>query len=133
MPQVLQTAGLWILLYVIQKDSAGPIKLLMQLLAEPCSQQMALSCGCCCPLLLLLLPPSLQVMFSLFGSIAIAWGVVLWRSQKHTAHAIHWLMLGLVVFKTLTLMAQVKLQLPAGGAAGAGVSASQLHGRCLPA
>jgi hypothetical protein len=58
-------------------------------------------------LLLLLLPSPLQVMFPMFGSIAIIWGVMLLRSQKHTVHAIHWLMLCLVVFKALTLMAQV--------------------------
>eukprot|EP00879_Flechtneria_rotunda_P032839 GHRR01036230.1.p1 GENE.GHRR01036230.1~~GHRR01036230.1.p1 ORF type:complete len:104 (-),score=18.20 GHRR01036230.1:602-913(-) len=53
--------------------------------------------------------PCLQVMFGLFGSITIAWTLLLVRSKKQAkeaVHKIHWLMLALVVFRTLTVMAQ---------------------------
>jgi len=43
-----------------------------------------------------------------FTVIAIAWGVLVCRAQKRSVHAIHWLMMALVVFKSITLMAQVR-------------------------
>lgn len=48
----------------------------------------------------------LQVMFAMFAVITAAWTFTLVRSKRANVYKIHWLMLGLVVCKTLTLLAQ---------------------------
>lgn len=51
---------------------------------------------------------SVQVMFGTFFALSAVWLFLLLRpSTKHQVFKIHWLMLALVLFKTLTLMAQV--------------------------
>jgi hypothetical protein len=60
-----------------------------------------------------MLSPTPQVMFSLFATITAAWAFMLVRSRRTagSVHSIHWLMLGLVAFKTLTLLSQACMYL----------------------
>uniref|UniRef100_A0A383W4F4 Intimal thickness related receptor IRP domain-containing protein n=1 Tax=Tetradesmus obliquus TaxID=3088 RepID=A0A383W4F4_TETOB len=53
------------------------------------------------------------VMFGLFATITAAWATTLARARRTagSVHSIHWLMLGLVAFKTLTLLAQACMYL----------------------
>lgn len=51
-------------------------------------------------------------MFSLFTVITAAWAYTLTRSKRNkTVYKIHWLMLVLVTFKTLTLLTQAIMYL----------------------
>lgn len=44
-------------------------------------------------------------MFALFTAIGVAWGMMMWR-ERATIHRIHYLMMGLVFFKSLTVLCE---------------------------
>lgn len=52
-----------------------------------------------------MLPIVYFTMFALFASLAGLWGYLVW-SAKQNAHKIHWIMLVLVILKTLTVLMQ---------------------------
>lgn len=48
---------------------------------------------------------AMQVMFALFTSILISWGYYMWQ-QRQYVQRVHYLMAGLCLFKSLTVMSQ---------------------------